>query len=388
MKRFINILGAVAALMALCACESGIEKTIVTVKGTPGAFAVDLTTPYVCYDFNAEETAFTATWQSADLGDNVACAYSLQLDITGNNFASPVEISAGSNTKSKAVTSEQLSSALLRLGVPNNEAKDLDVRIVAKPFVLGSITPTEPVAISPAKATINAMTMAPPSPMHLIGRLYSSSSSTYFPWSTTNYRFVMFRDDPLGVDKFITQFDGTQASFKFVADAGIGRSASVDFWDYGFGKTADATGVLVINSNGAKNIEDIKTMGTGYYMVTADFNAMTYSIQAYDASSAATYTSITMDGTALAAPVSMNVLYKAGEAIVPDPHQWYADEVTLNVGTLTFESNTGTAWGGSTFAWGKGSTSLTTINIPRAGKYFIRFCDLTGHYVFYWKKAA
>ena len=32
-----------------------------------------------------------------------------------------------------------------------------------------------------------------------------------------------------------------------------------------------------------------------------------------------------------------------------------------------------------------GTMDVTSINITKAGTYYVKFCDLTGHYVFYEK---
>ena len=104
---------------------------------------------------------------------------------------------------------------------------------------------------------------------------------------------------------------------------------------------------------------------------------MTYSIKEYDVSAAPVYATIQLSGSGVASTVTLVQAYY-------DPHIWIADDITLTTGELTFLSGLN-SWSTKTFPYGKGTVDGEDIKVTKAGKYYVKFNDLTGHYVFYQK---
>lgn len=367
MKKSINIILLFVAALWMSSCKTDLDHTTTTIISTPAGIAVDNDTPFVCSAENAQDTAFVITWSAADLGSNIPVFYILQIDNKNGDYSSPVEIQVGTNVLKRAVLYDELNLAMHKLGKPIETPTELWVRVLAKPYVLGSASPVLPKAISADKATLTVSSFAM-APLHLVGALYSFTHP--FAWDINNYRFVMFRDDPLALDMFITNFSagGGFGQFKAVENKDLGD------WSKPHGKKSP--GVLQLNGGG--NIDDITT--AGYHKVTINIAKLSYEIVPFDASGATEYSSMTLSGSAIATPVNFTRLIDGGEE--RDVHLWYAEDVILTTGTLQFEANDGTKWGGTTFPWGKYSAGNETVNVLTAGKYFVRFSDLTGHYVF------
>ena len=117
----------------------------------------------------------------------------------------------------------------------------------------------------------------------------------------------------------------------------------------------------------------------GYYAFTVNADEMTYSFEPFDASGAATYTTIGFLGDATAGGWDADTDLIKSEF---DPHLWYATDVELNDGEMKFRADN--AW---TMNWGS-NTPISGLavkegaNIPvTAGVYDIWFNDITGRYI-------
>jgi len=371
MKKYFNLIIAILSLtLAFNACETDLDNPVSKVYSPLADFSVDNKDPLVCDAENAADTIFIFSWKAADLGSNVSCRYSIQFDVDGNNFASPYEISLGTNVFEKHITSSEMNALMYTLEQPTNVPTDLEVRVKAWPVVLGSSTPELPIAMSENKVTVNITSYARP-PLHLIGSMFDNYwDGTPNFWNINNYEYVMFRDNALSVNIYTARFKAVDGSglvgdMKFVED-------KVTDWDKVYGKSGEGR---LLQGNGGGNISDITE--TGYYTVTVDVAEMIYTITEYDASNATTYAGIELTGTGVGSAVVLKQTYY-------DPHMWVADNVSISAGKVKFQSGS-SSWGDSNFPWGKGTSDGEDITITNGGNYFVKFSDLTGHYIFYKK---
>ena len=240
-------------------------------------------------------------------------------------------------------------------------------------MVLGSASPELETMVSDSKATIYVSSYAMP-PVHLLGAMFGAWGVDPHAWDAANYTYVMFRDNPLGLDKYVARFEG----FSPVTYAGqvvVLKNADLGQWKQ-IGKGGE--GQLKPTSEGGSNI-NIPT--TEYYTFTVDMVNMSYSITPYDASNATNYEGIELTGAGNS-PIVLSQAYN-------NPHIWQADNVELNTSdNVRFSASSGTgltSWGSDTFPWGTGTTSGIDISVTRTGNYFVKFDDLTGHYIFYKK---
>lgn len=372
MKKQISLIAAVLIIITalFSSCESDMEKVTATIKSVPGNVAADKSDPYVCTPDNAKDTAFVFFWSKANYGENISCTYYLQFDVAGNNFASPYEMSGGINITRLPVTSNDMNSIMHKLGLPIDVPANIEVRVKAQPMVIGSSQPNLEIAVSDSKATVNVTSYAMP-PVHILGSMFGAYLTDPNAWNPANYEYVMFRDNPLSVDVYVASFQG------FNTTTYAGQMALLNDADLGKWNQITKTGPGKLGKNGS-NIEDITV--TGYYTFTVDMAKMTYSIAPYDVSQATAYTSIELSGLG-GTPVPMSQAFN-------NPHIWVVDNVALKTtDAVKFQANgsSSNSWGSDTFPWGKGTSGGESIQITRAGNYFIKFNDLTGHYVFYKK---
>jgi hypothetical protein len=369
MKHYINFcIGMVILLTpAFTSCDNDWDKMTVTPVTAPENVAVNTTVPFVCAPENAADIAYTFTWSKADLGQYIAPVYTLQFDVLGNDFASPVEIVAGNNAYSRAVTSNEMNNVMHALGQPIDVSIDIEVRVKALPMVSGSAQPALTPVFSDSKVTIKLTSYAM-KPLHMLGSMFDNYmddlTMVYF-WNFSNYKYVMFRDNPLAPDVCVAQLKevngtGLQGEMAFVEDENLGTYVFLN---------KDTEGTL---KAGGSNISIITP---GYYEVKV-VARKTYAITPYDANSVPSYASLQLSGSGVAITVTMQPSHY-------EPHIWEADNVTLSIGDATFTANDGTTWGGQTFPWGTGVIDGENIHVSKAGNYFIKFNDLTKHYVFY-----
>lgn len=368
MKKILNqTIGVGLFSLLLFSCENDMEKVVLSSGSAPTKVEVDTNTPLVCSAENAKDTAFVITWEKADFGEGISVAYTLQLGVAGDDFAAPQEIVVGNNVLKKHLTSDNLNTIMHKLEQPVDMATELQVRVVAKPMVLGSSEPVVPILYSSetAKISVTSFAMAP---LHLIGSMFGVYFVDPNVWDIANYRYVMFRNDPLSSDEytgFIRGFSNVTyaGQFKFLNDGDLNTYTM-------YGKK-DANTLSLTGDN-------FELPKDGYYTIVASTSKMTYSIKEYDASKAPVYTAMQLSGSGVASAVTLAQAYY-------DLHIWIADDITLTTGELTFQSGSA-QWSARTFPFGKGTVDGEEIKVTKAGKYYIKFNDLTGHYVFYQKK--
>ncbi|MGB4414850.1 MAG: SusE domain-containing protein [Paludibacter sp.] len=375
MKRHIKdytILVLLFSLISFFSCENDWDQLVVQPDIKPNNVTVDNTSPFVCTMENGTDVAFTFSWSEASFGKDIPVSYVLQFDKVGNNFKAPISLVAGNNITEKGVLSSDLNSLMHALGQPIDVSTPLEVRVLSIPMVVGSASPELETMLSDSKATIYVSSYAMP-PVHLLGAMFGAWGVDPHAWDAANYTYVMFRDNPLGLDKYVARFEG----FSPVTYAGqvvVLKDADLGQWNQ-IGKGGE--GQLKPTSKGGSNIN---MPATGYYTFTVDMINMSYSITPYDANNAKNYEGLELTRSG-DSPITLSQAYN-------NPHIWQADNVELSAADKVRFSTTGpisTSWGSDAFPWGTGNTSGVDINVTRTGNYFVKFNDLTGHYIFYKK---
>jgi hypothetical protein len=300
-------------------------------------------------------TKLTFSWSAANFNVAAEITYTLYARI-------------GDDGEEKAVTGSTTTelSCEVSYGALNNAALAAgatpEVAAAVQFFVKAAIASPSAERNSNA-ATINITTFTDyPPAIHIIGDVLGGEV-----WNNNNYTYVMFRDNNDSPENVYTTNFKVGEGFKFISNADLGT------WSNLYGKTG--AGVLGYNTGG--NIPDITV--AGYYTVTADVDDLTYSITEYDASNALTYTHISLIGDFNSWGGDMDLAQTNY-----DPHIWVADDVELSAGGLKFRADHdwATSWGADSFPFGKSDGNNITVY---AGTYFVKFNDLTGHYVFYAK---
>ena len=123
---------ACIGLVTMVSCQEDEPKTVIDEEGL---VAPELTSPADGFSkvITADDTTseLTVAWSEAEYGVNLAVTYNVQMDVSGNNFASPVSLGTTSQS-AMAVTYGALNDVLIHdLGQAANEAVTVDLRVVA-----------------------------------------------------------------------------------------------------------------------------------------------------------------------------------------------------------------------------------------------------------------
>jgi hypothetical protein len=114
------------ALLMLTSCKKDEVKTVANV-GKVGALTSTTTTPVLTKP-NAANDAITFNWAATPVtGYNVPVTYTLQLDVKGDNFKTPREVST--NLLTKTIKVSDLNDMLTNLKVSFTSLTDIEVRI-------------------------------------------------------------------------------------------------------------------------------------------------------------------------------------------------------------------------------------------------------------------
>lgn len=191
-------------------------------------------------------------------------------------------------------------------------------------------------------------------------------------WDNSNTDYIMFRANNDVSDRTYTYTGYFKAGgFKCISEKSLGT------WDGLYGKGDPGN---LSQDGGAGNID---IPAAGYYTVTVNLTAMTYTIENYDASAATTYDRIGLIGSGT--PTG----WDGDTPMTPtdyDPHIWVLDGIALAKDEVKIRANNSwdVAWGGGESEYGIGTTApgAPNINITSAGNYYVKFNDLTGHFIF------
>lgn len=194
------------------------------------------------------------TWTAADFGYPAAVTYDIQLDLKGNNFSNPLSLGITNQLSSDQLTVGFLNNLLFAQGLPEAEAIDVEIRLVAT--VSDEV---DPLISSPIPLTLTLYEVIIIYPkLHLPG--------DYQEWDPSTEVNVIF--SLLSNKKYegFNYFGLDDAVFKFTD----GPSWDVNWGDEEPDGNLDAQGIG----------NDIPIGGAaGTYFLKCNLNSLTYSIE-------------------------------------------------------------------------------------------------------------
>ena len=360
MKSWLNrtFLFFIAAL-TLASCEKDEEKVFVQ-AGTAPVLSANKTS-VVLTEAQAKSDALTISWTPSDFGYQAAVNYTLQLDMKGNSFKTPVVVNLGSKSPKK-FTVEEFNSLLNRLPITAFRENQIEARLVA------SVSPK----VSSVASNVMTVTATPYLKEPPYKTLYLVGGATEFGWDNTKAT-PMFRSKQ---DVFVYTFTGYFKAdiFKFLGEQGK--------WAPMWGKGPNNT-LVFREKESDPDPASFEIPAAGYYTVVADLRNMTYSITPFNASAAPTYPSIGIIGE-----------FSGWSNIVPmqtssfNPHIWTItytfDKEPFTEWKFRHAPNWDVNWGTNDgeqedkFGVGKpGGPNFKTA----PGKYLIMFNDLTANWL-------
>ncbi|WP_264566440.1 SusE domain-containing protein [Flavobacterium sp. N3904] len=356
-----NITKSIIALFAVlafsCTPDDVQDRPVVSPETAPVLTAPLSGATYNLLEVNKDQMAERFTWTAADFGQSVEVAYSVIIDIKGNEFKTPQSLGgATSPTLQLAVSVEDMNNAVTKLGATPLVPTEFEVRVVATTGVSTTMV-SEPITI-----VVTSYTGLLPyayTDWYLIGAAVQGGWDNN---ANTDHQ-PMFRD---GTNANIYSFTGyfLAGNFKLISEKGS--------WASQLGKASD-TAIQIQDNAGEFTIPT-----EGFYKFTFDTTALTYTLVAYDASAAKEFTSIGMVGTATGSWDIDQVMAQSG--FYPKSHIW---SITLDLakGAAKFRANGAWAdnWGGST-AFSAIGTGGGDIPVTGKSKFIVFFNDLDGSY--------
>ncbi len=197
---------------------------------------------------NAAQTATVFSWTTSSFGYDAAVSYALQVDVTGNNFKAPREVSLA-NELTKTYTIGDLNDLVNQLGLTPGIAGSIDVRV--KATISDNYTP--------AYSNILKLSVNPYLVVIVYPSLYVPGS--YQNWTPATAAKVSSVAGDQSYEGYVN-FPDASTQFKFTSDP--------DFNHVNYGTSSAGT----LNVGGGDNLT---VTGAGYYLLKANTKTLTYS---------------------------------------------------------------------------------------------------------------
>ncbi|WP_299556869.1 SusE domain-containing protein [Seonamhaeicola sp.] len=368
LKQFsaVSIIGLVMLFFAT-SCDDDSETFFVTAPTAP--VLADLGFTQLELDpLNTSNPAVTLSWSESDYGQPTAVNYSVQFS-TDDAFTSPVNAATITGQTSITLSIGEINSAAGSAGLNPFEWAALYTRVVAS---IGT-QQSESIASNTLNFQVFPFFNYPFEDYYLVG------NGTAADWNNNNNNPALFRDPNNGnhftFTGFFTKGGGGEGDgrFKVLETRGL--------WQPQWGSShpdgddpIESVGDIAGNP-GTQDSDPGRfgVLADGYYEFTIDFGTKKYSVSPFDASGAADFTSMIMQGSALT-DTAMNQL-------AFDTHLWYISSIRLVPGDVQFMTNTGSVWGAGTSFSGQATENGGSIPVIVEDDYEVWFNDLTGRYI-------
>jgi len=350
MKHLFKILAIAFIGLFIISCEKDEDQAVIT-ETTKSTISPDKTT-LVLDKNNPDNVALNVVWSKSTFNLAVASTQQLQFGVKGKNFVGATSLDAVSSPIT--FTNKQLNSMALSLGGNPNAVIEIEVRLKT---LIGA---------APFYSNVATLKVTPYllGPVYNFTDLYLIGDATAGGWDNTSTNTKIYplqKSSTAGVYSYTGYF--AQGGFKLIKTPGS--------WDtqYGMGSAG------VLSTSGASG--NITVAGSGYYKLTINTTALTYTFTAVPAPTT-TYTSISMIGTA-SGDWSTDVDMVQSTF---DPHVWVKKNVLMNSGEFKFRANHAwtTSWGVANEFFGVATTSGGNIPLTTSFHYDVYFNDITGEY--------
>jgi hypothetical protein len=250
MNAWLNkIIAGSLCVMALVSCEKKDSFTQVQ-TGTKPAFSATAT-ELSFSQADAGNDAVTYSWTaSTDWGYRAVVNYTLQIDQKGNGFRQATDAFSAGNNLSKTFTVAALNQVINNMGLAAGRQHDLVIRVKAAVDTVGDEVYSDSVLL----------TVTP----YYVPKVYPN---VYVPGGYEGWSF----DDPrLGALASVNN-DKKYEGYLYFPDANTEfKIAAAKSWDVNYGDGGG--GSLVANGGNLKAAEP------GFYRLTADLNAMSWTL--------------------------------------------------------------------------------------------------------------
>lgn len=308
-----------------------------------------------------DDEALMISWDDFSyVGTDASVNYVVQMALADTNFGSPAILSNTGNT-SISVSHSDLNSYATALGIAENTTGEVDIRIISN--VNANTGESLEFMSAPVRISITTHESG-------IKFFYLVGEAVAAGWDPGNNNQPLFNDPNNPSTAYFTgKFN--PGGFKVIEELGS--------WQPQWG-TNDGSS-LSMNDGSGSDPDVFNSPSEGYYTFTfqTDGSGGSFTMEPFDASSAAVWSTIGIIGDATANG------WDSDQDMVQstfDPHQWYVNGITLGDGEIKFRANDGwdNSWGATDFPFGAGTAGGPNIPVS-AGTYDIWFNDLTGRYI-------
>lgn len=377
MKKFSILILALVALTGFNACTSDDDVVFVAQPDPDGiSFINTFNSAYVLTSATADNTAERFVWNEIDVDVPTNVVYEVQ-GSTSADFTDFTILGSTSNNN-LAITVNQLMDLAEDAGLDDDPATEAPntgtvyVRVVASAGTAGEMAHT---------SEVQALTVVLPEDVgegeEVLLDLFLVGDATASGWANTasSNNYPLFRDP---TDPNIYYYTGkfNAGSVKIIEQRGA--------WAPQYG---GENGNLVYRPTEADpDPAPISVPAEGYYTFTINLDEMTYTLESYDASGAATYEIMGLvgAGTTVGWPNDDNPTpdIQMTQSTF-DPHIWYLKDVAISDGPVKFraELSWDVNWGSDTFPSGRATPGGPDIPATE-DVYEVWFNDLTGRYIF------
>ncbi|MGC4129813.1 MAG: SusF/SusE family outer membrane protein [Bergeyella sp.] len=320
------------------------EGPVITAPTAGSSIVLDNTLP--------EDVAATVTWNDYS-GYGVSVEYLVEVAAAGSSAFFP--LGTVSNTYNFEVTHSVFNTAVLKTGAQIDVPNDIDIRVTAISESTGGTIQKQSEVVT-IKVT----------PYESFVQLFLIGSATAAGWdnNATNINMYPLLNSHSNSNSYTFTGYFSAGAFKIVKTKGS--------WgvQYGAGSSAGT-----LSTSGG----DISVAAAGYYQLSIDTAALTYTLVPVSAPTAS-YSTIGIIGSATPNGWSSSTAMTQSTF---DSHIWMLENTALTDGEMKFRAND--SWD---INWGSGDENFGTgtqggANIPvSAGVYDIYFNDNTGDYVF------
>jgi hypothetical protein len=298
--------------------------------------------------------------------------YSIEAALSGTDFAAPVNIGGGTDISEITLTHSALNAIALGIGLAPEEPGNVDLRVKATTInsngtVLERIGDEVTISVTPYSVSFPF--------------LYLVGSATTPGWNNNNNNTIVFRNQDVP-NNYVYSGYFNAGEFKLLEVLGQ--------WQPQWGTNDGST--LAVNPGGGPDPGTFVVATAGYY--TYNFTVVdeggSFTVTPFDASSAPTYGTMGLIGSATPNGWDGNNDTNFTQD-TNNPHLWYINDVTLTEGG-EFLIRANDVWDGPDSAVWRytgsqelyGEASFDGSNFPfngSTGSYDIWFNDLDGKYV-------
>lgn len=354
-KNIFKFLTVLVTFYSILSCVDD-RDPVLSSDSTSAAFKSAPTGTYTVTEANLTNVFDTFVITPPTYNIATQTVYQLEAAEAGTDFANPTNLGTTTSDTYIKITYNQINTAALSLGASNGVPFAIDVRIKSNIKNTTTYLYSSPVTFTVVPYVFG--------PVYTYTDLYLIGNATAGGWdnlANNNNIYPLQKSSSNNVYTYSGYF--AAGGFKLIKTKGS--------WTEQFG----SGGSGVLSTDGGSGNISIST--AGYYTLTIDTTALTYSLNAMTAPTT-TYTYISIIGSVYGnwdSDIDLTVS-------TFDPHVWVAKNVVLNAGEFKFRADHdwGTNWGAGSEFFGVGTQNGSNIPLSTSFTYDVYFNDSTGEY--------